>query len=499
MFLSFHLPLLPLIPMFIVTLLFILFKGLSSAHKNQPPSPWKLPIIGNLHQIAIGFNPHRSLLALTQKQGPLVLIQLGSVPVLVANSAEAAREILKTHDLIFCSRPKLSIVDKLTYGSKDIAFSPYGEYWRQLRSIAVLKLLSTRRVQSFQGVREEETRVMIDMIGGSCGSLVDMGKLVSSLTNNIICRVTLGRTYGIEFRHLLARFSYLLGVFAVGNYIPWLSWVDRLSGLEGTTKQVAEEFDEFLEGILEEHINKKRVVDGIDEGGQDFMDILLDTQSENTTSFTLGRDVIKAAILDIFGAGTVTTSTILVWAISELIRHPRVMKKLQHEVGEIAQGKSMIHEEDLEKMHYLQAVLKETLRLHTPLPLLISRESIQDVKVMGYDIAAGTQVIINAWAIARDPSIWEEADKFKPERFMNSPIDYKGFHFEFLPFGGGRRGCPAIHFAIGVNELALANLVYKYDLKLPDEARGEELDMSEVTGLTLHRKSPLLVVATPRF
>lgn len=175
------------------------------------------------------------------------------------------------------------------------------------------------------------------------------------------------------------------------------------------------------------------------------------------------------------------------------------MKKLQKEVSEIAQGKSMITEEDLEKMNYLHAVLKETLRLHTPLPLLISRKSTEYVNLMGYDIPAGTQVIINAWAIGRDPSLWEDAEQFKPERFLNSCIDFKGVHFEFLPFGAGRRGCPGIQFAIVINELVLANLVYKYDLALPDDVRGEELDMSEYTGLTLHRKFPLLVVPNPHF
>ena len=175
------------------------------------------------------------------------------------------------------------------------------------------------------------------------------------------------------------------------------------------------------------------------------------------------------------------------------------MKKLQQEVREISQGKPMITEDDLEKMKYLQPILKEAMRLHTPLPLLISRESTQDVNLMEYDIAAGTQVIINAWAIGRDPSQWEEAETFRPERFLNSSIDYKGLNFEFIPFGAGRRGCPAIQFAIVINELVLANLVYKYDLALPDEVRSEEIDMTEITGLTLHRKSPLLVVATPSF
>ncbi|KAJ0603734.1 putative cytochrome P450 [Helianthus annuus] len=454
---------------------FIWFSSTLNPIKNRPPSPRKLPIIGNLHQL--GSNPHRALQTITNKHGPLVLIHLGSVPVLVASSAETACAILKTHDLIFASRPKLSIPDTLTYGSKNIAFAPYGEHWRRVRSIAVLQLLSNKRVQSFRQVREQETHVIIDEIGKSCGSVIDLGELLNLLTNNVICRVALGRTYeSKKFNDLLARFTYLIGCFSIGNYIPWLSWVDRVSGLEARTKKVAKEFDEFLEGVLEEHVYKKTMMDGEgnrNDKGQDLLDILLDLQIESNTSF-MHREVIKAGIMDLFAAGTDVTSTSIEWAISELIRHPRVMKKLQKEVTEIALGKPMITEDDLEKMTYLHAVLKEALRLHTPAPLLISRESTQDVKLMGYDISAGTQVIINAWAIGRDPSQWEEPEMFCPERFLNNSIDYRGHNFEYIPFGAGRRGCP-------------------------EEVKGEELDMTEITGLVLRRKSPLLVVATPHF
>lgn len=174
------------------------------------------------------------------------------------------------------------------------------------------------------------------------------------------------------------------------------------------------------------------------------------------------------------------------------------MNKLQQEIKDIAHGRPKITEEDLENMQhpYLKAVMKETMRLHTPLPLLVPRESTQEVKLMGYDIAAGTQVIINAWMISRDPVIWEEPEEFMPERFLNNSIDYKGFDFEFLPFGAGRRGCPDIEFALALNKLALANLVYKFNFKMPNEGRAEDLEMSESAGLTIHRKYPLLVVAT---
>lgn len=159
----------------------------------------------------------------------------------------------------------------------------------------------------------------------------------------------------------------------------------------------------------------------------------------------------------------------------------------------------MVTEDDIHQMHYLKAVLKETLRLHIPLPLLVPHESMQSVKLMGYDIPQGTQVMINAWAIARDPSIWEEPEKFKPERFLNSSIDVKGFDFELLPFGAGRRGCPGIPFALSINEPVLANVVYRYDLALPNEKRPEELDMTEINGIVVLKMSPLMVVATPRF
>ncbi|XP_023748713.1 cytochrome P450 Tp4149 [Lactuca sativa] len=486
----------------IVLIIIISFKWisttLSKTNKNLPPSPPRLPIIGNLHQL--GLNPHRSLEALSKKHGPLMLMHLGNVPMLVASSPEAAKEILKTHDLKFASRPKLRIPDILLYGSNDITFSPYGEYWRQLKSIAVVHLLNNTRVQSFQQVREKEVALMIDKIKNSDGSLVDLNELFFWLTNNIVCMASLGRKYGgSTFADIMDRFVHLLSGFDVGDYIPWLAWIDRFSGLEEKAHKVAKEFDDFLECVVEEHLDKRRGVDTLYSEDQDLVDTLLDVQRDNATGFTFHRDVIKALILDVFTAGTDTTYASLVWSISELIRHPSIMEKVQQEVTEIAQGRSMILEKDLEKMNYLKAIIKETLRLHTPVPLLVPRESTQDVKVMGYDIPAGTQAIVNAWAIGRDPTLWEDPEEFRPERFFNSSTDYKGLHFEFLPFGGGRRGCPGIQFAIVIIELALANVIYKFDLALPDGVKGKDLDMSEKYGLVVHKKSPLIVVATSRF
>ncbi|XP_059658894.1 cytochrome P450 736A117-like [Cornus florida] len=499
-----------ILPLFL-SLVFLL-KWLSNpkTRRNSPPSPSKLPIIGNLHQL--GLLPHRSLQTLAQKYGPLMLLHLGSKPALIVSSADAARGIMKTHDLNFSTRPKSSIPSRITY-DKDIAFVPYGEYWRHARSIGVLHLLSNRRVQSFHGVREEETALMLEKIKQSCcsspSSPLNLTEMLISMTNDVMCRVALGKKYsggegGRRVKKLFGELMEVLGVFNVGDYIPWLMWLNRVNGLNAKVDKVAKELEIFLESVLEEQVDRQKKENGgggSDEHGKGheyFLDILLGIQRENNTTATpLHRESIKAITLDMFAGGIETTYVSLEWEMTELLRHSKVMKKLQNEVRGIARGKEDITEDDVEKMQYLKAVIKESLGLHPPVPLLVPREAIQDVKVMGYDIAAGTQVFINAWAIARDPSLWEDAEEFRPERFLNTSIDYKGQDFQFTPFGAGRRSCPGIQFAMTLNKLALAKLVHKFNFVLPNGAKGQDMDLTEAPGITNCKKYPLLVVATP--
>ncbi|GAU50869.1 hypothetical protein TSUD_86290 [Trifolium subterraneum] len=235
--------------------------------------------------------------------------------------------------------------------------------------------------------------------------------------------------------------------------------------------------DEFFDKVIEEHISGSRFDGNVGEDNSDFVDVLLSVQKSNDTAFSFDRTAIKGLLLDMFAAGTDTTYTVLEWALSELLRHQTVMHKLQDEVRTVVGNRTHVTEEDLVNMNYLKAVIKETLRLHIPVPLLVPRRTMEDIKLDGYDIAAGSWVIVNAWAIARDPSIWEKPLEFKPERFMNSSIDYKGLDFELIPFGAGRRGCPGVTFAISINELVLANLVHQFDWKLPDGVEGKDLDI----------------------
>ncbi|KAK4735194.1 hypothetical protein R3W88_009455 [Solanum pinnatisectum] len=486
----------------LIPLFFFLHKCFFSNSNKLPPSPTKLPIIGNLHQL--GSLPHRSMHKLSKKYGPVMLLHFGSKPVIVASSVDAARTIMKTHDLVWSNRPKSRIADRLFYGCKDVAFSPYGEYWRQIKSITVLHLLSNKRVQSYRDIREEEISNMIVKIRQECdsnssSSVIDLRDYLCSLTNDIVSRVALGRKYnegqgGMNAKVTLDEFGELLGTFSIGDYIPRLEWINKINGLDSKVEKVAKELDTFLESVIEEHVSRKNNGEYSTGEAKDFVDVLLEIQNGKETGFLLQRDSLKAIILDNFAAGVDTTYTALEWIMTELLRHPRVMKKLEDEVRELGQGKTEITEDDLRNMHYLKAVIKETLRLHPPIPLLIPRVSTEDIELLGYHIPAKTQVIINAWAIGRDPLSWDDPEEYRPERFLNSNIDIKGLHFELIPFGAGRRGCPGTAFAIVVIELALSRLVHKFNFSLP---KPEELDMTEASGVAVRRKSPLLALATP--
>lgn len=204
-------------------------------------------------------------------------------------------------------------------------------------------------------------------------------------------------------------------------------------------------------------------------------------------------------VQDMFAAGTDTTFIVLDWGMTELILHPEVLEKAQAEVRSVVGARKVVLESDLPQLDYMKAVIKETFRLHPPAPVLVPRESMEQVTIDGYDIPAKTRIFVNAWAIGRDPQSWEDPEAFKPERFLDSSIDFKGQDFELIPFGAGRRICPAMTFGTASVELALAQLLHSFDWELPPGVTAKDLDMTEIFGITMHRKAGLMVLAKPRF
>ncbi|XP_027358651.1 cytochrome P450 71A1-like [Abrus precatorius] len=479
-----------------ISLLFMLNKHTRKNKSNLPPSPSKLPIIGNLHQL--GTLPHRSFHALSRKYGPIMMLQLGQTPTLVVSSVDVAKEIYKTHDVAFSNKPQTTAVKIIMYGCMDVAFAPYGEEWRQKRKICVLELLSLKRVRSFQSIRDEEIAEMLDTIREACGSkrsCVNLSEMLIETSNNIMSRCVLGQKYdtpegGESFGELGRKMMKHLATYSVGDFFPWLGWVDVLTGQIAEFKSTFCALDGFFEQLV---VQRKRMNRGDGQSdNKDFVDILLQIQEGRKHDFQLTHNDVKAILMDIFAGGSDTTSTLLEWIFAALLRNPDTMKKAQEEVRRVVGHKSQIDENDLNQMNYLKCVIKETLRLYPPAPLLIPRETSSDVKVKGFDIPSKTRVFVNAWAIQRDPEIWDRPEEFLPERFEKLPeVDFRGQDLQLIPFGSGRRGCIGISFALTSTEYMLANLLYWFDWKLPESVSAQDVDMGEIWGLTVIKKVPI--------
>ncbi|KAH0450802.1 hypothetical protein IEQ34_021494 [Dendrobium chrysotoxum] len=495
----------PILSSFTVVIIIVILSKLHlKKTRNLLPSPPALPIIGNLHQL--GPYLHRSFHSLSKNYGPILLLYLGSIPAIVISSAELAEQVMKTQDLTFSTRPPSSIANRLFYNCRDIAFASYGEHWRQMKRICVVHLLSVKMVQSFRSVIDEEASLLLSSIKEASPSPVNLSKMIMVLTNDIICRVALGRKYSLDdgFREMLKEASLLLGSFPMKDYIPRLSWVDKLSGLNARVRKNFEMVDGFLERVLEDHaVRREEDVDGgRGHHGEfvDFVDVLLSQNKNDGTSggFRLDKDSIKALIWEMFAAGTDTIYITIEWILAELITHPSVMSKAQEEVRRVLGSSQSVTEEALNKMDYLKAVIREALRMHPPIPTLVPREAMNVTELEGYVIPKGTRVFINVWTISRDPMYWEKPEEFWPERFLNiKSADFKGQNFEFTPFGSGRRRCPGINFSTLTIECVLAKLLLAFDWEVPNDNKNEVHDMSEAFGINTQKKYNLLLKAKP--
>ncbi|XP_068640878.1 desmethyl-deoxy-podophyllotoxin synthase-like [Aristolochia californica] len=468
------------------------------------PGPWKLPIIGSMHHFrGSKEGPAHALRNLANIYGPLMHLQLGEISSLIVSSAEAAKEIMTTHDQNFANRAMVSSMKYHTYGFKNLALAPYGAYWRQARKLCVLELLTAKRVESFRSIREEEVSSLLQSIAVSANIPVNLTSKIFSLTTNVIARAA----FGVRNKHqdkFLSITKELLENsigFKLEHCFPSSRLLSFISGLEFKLKEFHRQLDHIFSDIIDEH-RLKGTISSTDtqDSHIDLVDILLKFQKDGNLEVPITNDHVKALIMDMFVAGSDTSATVIIWAMAELMRNPDVMRKVQAEVRDAVGENAQVHEADLQQLNYLKAVIKETLRLHPPLPLLLPKESTEKCEIMGYEIPARIRVFINVWAIGRDAKYWgDDAEKFKPERFLDTAMDFKGVNFEFLPLGAGRRICPGITFGIANVELPLTHLLYYFNWELPNGMKPDDLSMAEEVAAVVRRKLDLYLTAIPYY
>nr|KYP45324.1 Cytochrome P450 82A3 [Cajanus cajan] len=413
---------------------------------------------------------------MADKYGPIFTLRLGTHKTLVVSNYEMAKQCFTVNDRAFASRPKSVAFEVLGYNFSMMGFSPYGSYWRHVRKITTLELLSTHRINLLKHVMESAVKEAMKDIwlkkknSGSQKVETEMKRWFGDITLNIMFRAVVGKRFVSDdgedgenerIRKVLRELFDLSGSFAISDALPYLRWN---SG----------------------------------SGTHDFMDVLLNLV-EKGEEFD-GRDVdttIKATCLAMILAGSDTTTGTLTWALSLLLNNREILNKVIDELETQIGKKKRIEISDLTKLEYLQCIIKETLRLYPPAPLNLPHETMEDCTVGGYHVPTGTRLLTNISKLQRDSSLYLDPLEFRPERFLTThkDVDVKGQHFELIPFGAGRRMCPGLSFSLPVMQLSLATLLHGFDIVTPDE---KPVDMREQIGLTNIKASPLHVILTPR-
>ncbi|OEL20780.1 Cytochrome P450 99A2 [Dichanthelium oligosanthes] len=483
-------------------------KSRVKSHERRPPGPRGIPFVGSIHHLLTS-QPQAALRDLADKYGPVMYLRLGQVDTVVVSSPAAAQVVLHDNDITFASRPKMLGTDIVCYGGLDMAMAPYGAYWRALRKLATLELLSQRKVRQFAHVRDSETLSLVRELraaGGGCKP-VNLGKMLMLCANSITGLATFGHRCSTECKEQFLSAMAMAVVdgsgLCVSDFFPSLWFIDVVTGTRRRLQRTHELLDRVTEKIIAEcdarrEERKLKNVEGEDKDEEDLLSVMLRIRDEGEFEIPIETTNIKAIIIDLFVAGTETTSAAAEWVMSLLLRNPEAMAKAQAEVRKAFNKKNTCdHESLLDHLHYTRLVIKETMRLFPPLPFLLPRFCRETCDVGGFKVAKGTRVIVNSWAMARSSKYWDDAEVFRPERFEKNTVDYKGTQFEYMPFGSGRRMCPGMAFGLVSLELIVARLLYYFNWSLPVGMRHEELDMDMTVGATARRTNHLQLMATP--
>ncbi|XP_038985289.1 flavonoid 3',5'-hydroxylase 1-like [Phoenix dactylifera] len=482
-------------------LIFLFRQRLHAApHLPLPPGPRGWPLLGALP--LLGPLPHAALAALAKRHGPIMYLNIGTLGFAVASSPAAARAFLQTLDLPFACRPLNTVARHVSYGGQDIVFADYGPLWKLLRRLSATHLLGPRALSQWAATRRSEACRMVR-------SILDLSRRGEPVRVQEVAMVALANMLGLailsrrvfdsdgaesgQFKSMVLELMRVGGLANIGDLVPCIAWLD-VQGIERRAKRLHERFDALVTRMLREHADTA----GQREGRPDYVDNLLANCKSSEGEVALSDANIKGLVLDMFIAGTDTSSIAVEWAIAELLKNHSILKRAHLELDEVIGRDRMLEESDIPKLPYLQAICEEVLRMHPTTPLSLPHLSNQACEVEGYYIPKGTRLLVNIWAIGRDPEIWENPLAFNPDRFLSGKranVGLQGTDFELMPFGGGRRICAGKQLGILFVQYIVGTLLHSFDWIMPD---GEELNMEEAPGLALQKAVPVNALAKPR-
>ncbi|KAM0007366.1 putative isoflavone 2'-hydroxylase [Helianthus debilis subsp. tardiflorus] len=492
------------VPYLYISLFLLLASYLFTTHfrrksANLPPTVFPvLPIIGHLYLLKPPL--YRTLAKISAKYGPVLLLRFGFLRVLLISSPSAAEECFTTNDIIFANRPRLLFGKIIGNNYTSFGWASYGEHWRNLRRIASLEILSTRRINEFYDTRVDEGRLLIrKLMSNSSPTRVNLRSVFYELTLNMMMRMISGKRYfggdipaleeeGERFREMMDDSFLLSGAANVGDYLPVWSWLG-VNRLEKKLIVLQEKLDGFFQRLIEQLRTSKGEMKNTKK--KTMIDVLLSLQESDPEYYT--DQIIRSFVQVMIFAGTDTSSGTMEWCLSLLLNHPQVLRKAQNEIDRKIGNDRLVEESDIVDLPYLRGILNETLRLYPTVPLLVPHESSQDCIIEGYNVPCGTMLLVNQWAIHHDPKLWTDPERFNPERFEGLEGTRDGF--KLMPFGSGRRGCPGEGLAVRMIGLTLGLLIQCFDW---ERLSDNMIDMKEGLGVTMPKAEPLVAMCKPR-
>ncbi|KAM6562135.1 hypothetical protein CsatB_022133 [Cannabis sativa] len=491
------------IPISIIVIL-ITYNLYYSLRYKLPPGPRPKPIVGNLYDIKpVRF---RCFAEWAQSYGPIISVWFGTTLNVVVSNSELAKEVLKEHDHKLADRHRTRSSARFSRDGKDLIWADYGPHYVKVRKVCTLELFTPKMLEALRPIREDEVMAMVESIFRDSVNPENHEKslpvrdFLGAVAFNNITRLVFGKRFmnsegeideqGKEFKAIVGNGIKLGASLNMAEHIDWVRWMFPIEE-EAFAKHGARR-DRLTKMIMDEHTLAGQTSD--DSSKQHFVASLLTLKDK----YDLSEDTVIGLLWDMITAGMDTTAISAEWAMAEVIKNPRVQQKAQEELDRVIGVDRVMTENDFSKLHYLQCVVKEALRLHPPTPLMLPHKANANVKIGGYDIPKGSIVHVNVWAVARDPAVWKDPLEFRPERYLEEDVDMKGHDYRLLPFGAGRRVCPGAQLGINLVTSMMGHLLHHFSWSPCKGIKPEDIDLTENPGMVTYMKSPLQAIPTPR-